>query len=255
MSQFVFGSGVLWGTPTTDSAGNAIANPTPVQFGTLQDVSIDISFENKTLHGQNQFAVAVGRGKGKITGKAKFAQINGLLINSLFFGQTLTAGIINDVYDTAGAAVPATPFSITVTPPGSGTFVADLGVRDAGGLPMVRVASAPATGQYTVSALGVYLFAAADTGKTVFINYQYSASSTTAQKSTVQNVLMGYAPSFRVDLSTPFQGKTMVWTLPNAISTKLTIATKLDDFAMPEFDFEGFADSTGNVLTYAVTDR
>jgi len=255
MSQFVFGSGILWGTPSTDAAGNAVANPTPVQFGTLQDVSVDISFENKTLHGQNQFAVAVGRGKGKITGKAKFAQMNGLLLNSLFFGQTMTAGIISDVYDTTGSAIPASsPYTITPTAPSSGTWSADLGVRDATGLPMVRVASAPAAGQYSVAA-GVYTFASADQGKTVFINYQYTASSTTAQKSTVQNVIMGYAPSFKVDLYTPFQGKSLILTLNNAISTKLTIATKLDDFAMPEFDFEGFADGSGQVMTYALTER
>jgi hypothetical protein len=255
MSQFVFGSGILWGTPSTDAAGNAIANPTPVQFGTLQDVSLDVSFENKELHGQNQFAVAVGRGKGKISGKAKFAQINGLLLNSLLFGQTMTAGIVSDVYDTTGAAIPATgPYTITPTVPSSGTWSVDLGVRDSSGLPMIRVASAPATGQYSVTA-GVYTFASADAGKTVFVNYQYTATSTGAQKSTVQNVIMGYAPSFRVDLFTPFQGKSMIWTLPKAISTKLTIATKLDDFAMPEFDFQGFADDSGNVLSYAVSER
>lgn len=255
MSQFVFGSGILWGTPTADASGNAIANPTPVQFGTLQDVSLDISFENKELFGQNQFAVAVGRGKGKIAGKAKFAQINGSLFNSLFFGQTLTAGLINDVYDMNGAAVPeSSPYTITPTVPGSGTWSQDLGVRDANGLPMTRVASAPIAGQYSVSA-GIYTFAAADSGKTVFINYQYTAISTTAQKGTVSNVLMGYAPSFRVDLAVPFAGKSMIWTLPNAISTKLTIATKLDDFALPEFDFSGFADASGNVLTYSVSDR
>jgi hypothetical protein len=255
MSQFAFGSGILWGTPSLDAAGNAIANPTPVQFGTLQDVSLDVSFENKTLHGQNQFPVAVGRGKGKISGKAKFAQLNGSLINSLLFGQTLSAGLIADVYDTTGTSVPASsPYTVTPTVPGSGTWSQDLGVRDANGLPMTRVASLPTTGQYSVAA-GVYTFAAADTAKTVFINYQYTTTSTTAQKSTVQNVLMGYAPSFRIDLSMPFQGKSMIWTLPNAISTKLTIATKLDDFTMPEFDFEGFADSSGNVLTYSLTDR
>ena len=255
MSQFVFGSGILWGTAQTDAAGSLLATPTPIQFGTLQDVSLDVSFENKTLHGQNQFPVAVGRGKGKVTGKAKFAQINGTLLNNLFFGQTLTSGVIADVYDTAGTTVPAsTPYTVTPSAPGSGTWSVDLGVRDANGLPMTRVASAPTSGQYSVSA-GVYSFAAADSGKVVFINYQYTASSTTAQKSTVQNVLMGYAPSFRVDLATPFQGKSVIWTLPNAISTKLTFATKLDDFAMPEFDFEGFADSAGNVLTYATSDK
>ena len=255
MSQFVFGSGILWGTPSTDSAGNAVSNPTPVQFGTLQNVSLDIAFENKTLHGQAQFPVAVGRGKGKVSGKASFAQINGSLFNSLFFGQTLNTGLVSDVYDTTGAEIPASsPYTIEPTVPASGTWTQDLGVRDANGLPMTRVASSPSTGQYAVTD-GEYTFASADAGARVFINYQYTASSTGARKSTIQNVPMGYAPAFRVDLYVPFQGKSMIWTLPNAISTKLTIATKLDDFAMPEFDFEGFADSAGNVLTYSTSER
>lgn len=255
MSQYAFGSGILWGTPTTDSTGAAVSNATPIQFGTIQEVSLDISFENKTLHGQNQFPVAVGRGKGKISGKAKFAQINGLLLNNLFFGQTLNAGIVGDVYDTTGTLIPASsPYTITPTVPSSGTWTTDLGVKDANGVPYVRVASSPATGQYSVSA-GVYTFASADTGKQVFISYQYTATSTTAQKSTVANQLMGYAPSFRIDLLLPYNGKQMVWTLPNAISTKLSLATKLDDFTVPEFDFEGFADASGNVLTYSTTDK
>lgn len=254
MSQYAFGSGVLWGTPSTDSAGNAVSNPTPIQFGVLQEVSLDVSFENKTLHGQNQFPVAVGRGKGKISGKAKFAQLNGSLLNSLLFGQTLNAGIIGNVANNVTTVPASSPYTVTVTPPSSGTWSADLGVEDATGIPMTRVASAPATGQYSVAA-GVYTFAAADTGKQVSISYQYTATSTTAVKSTVTNQLMGYAPSFRVDLYLPFNGKQVIWTLPNAISNKLSIATKLDDFTVPEFDFEGFADASGNVLTYSITDR
>lgn len=256
MSQFVFGAGILWGTPLSDSGGNAIVTPTPVIFGTMQDCSLDFSFDVKELFGQNQFAVAVGRGKGKITGKAKVAQMNGTLINSLLFGQTLSNGIISDVYDTTGAVIPGTPYAITPTVPASGTWFADLGVRDSNGLPMTRVISSatPVTGQYKVTA-GIYTFAAADTTNTVFISYQYTATSTTAVKSTVQNVPMGYAPSFKVDLMMPYNGKTVIFTLPNAISTKMSFATKLDDFMVPEFDFSGFADSSGNVVTYALTDR
>ena len=63
MTQNVFGAGVLWATPTTDAYGNTIANPTPVQFGIAQEVSVDVSFDTKMLYGQNQFPVAVGRGK------------------------------------------------------------------------------------------------------------------------------------------------------------------------------------------------
>lgn len=254
MAQYVFGSGVLWGTPTTDANGALIVNPTPVQFGTMQDVSLDINFDTKQLYGNLQFPVAVGRGKGKISGKAKAAQMNGSLINSLFFGQTLTNGIVDNFYDTTGQAIPLTPFTITVTPPSSGTWSQDLGVRDANGTPMSRVASAPTTGQYSVAA-GVYTFAAADTGLTVFISYQYTATSTSAVKSTVLNLQMGYAPSFRVDLSMPYAGKKLIFTLPNVLSSKMSFATKQDDFMVPEFDFDAYASANGQVLTYAMSEK
>jgi hypothetical protein len=253
MAQYAFGSGILWGTPSTDAYGNTIATPSPVQFGVLQEITIDISFDVKQLYGQNQMPVAVGRGKGKMSGKAKLAQMNGATVNSLFFGQTMTSSIISDVYDTTGSTIPATPFQVTVTPPSSGTWSRDLGVRSSTGVPLTRVASAPATGQYSVAA-GVYTFAAADTGLLVFINYQYTATSTSAKTSNVVNVPMGYAPSFRADLYMPFQGKSMIWSLPNCIASKLSLATKLDDFTVPEFDFEGFADASGNVLTWAFSE-
>ena len=253
MPQYAFGAGALIGTPTQDAFGTAIANPTPIQFGVLQDVSVDMSFDVKELYGQNQFAVAVGRGKGKITGKAKFAQINGLILNSLFFGQTLATGTLTDVIDTTGSVIPGTPFQITPTVPGSGTWAVDLGVKNASGQPMTRVISGPTTGQYSVSA-GVYTFATADAGLTVFISFQYTATSTIARKSTVQNVLMGYAPTFRCDLYSPYGGKALTISLPNCIGTKLTFATKQDDFMIPEFDFSAFADGSGNVMTYSTSE-
>ena len=250
--MFTFGTGVLYGIPTQDANGNAISNPTPIKFGTLQNVSVDISFENKTLYGQNQFPVAVGRGKGKISCKAQFAGLNGATLNSLFFGQTMTTGIIGIVTDTTGTAIPSTPFTITPTVPSSGTWSVDLGVV-MNDIPMTRVASAPTTGQYSVSA-GVYTFAAADTGKLVFINFEYTATSTTATKSTVSNLLMGYAPTFRCELTTPYAGKQGVFTLYNCISSKLTLATKQDDFMVPEFDFDAFSNSSNQVFNWALSE-
>ena len=57
-----FGTGILYGIPLTDAAGNAISNGTPVQFGQLQDIAIDLSFDEKMLYGASQFPIAVGRG-------------------------------------------------------------------------------------------------------------------------------------------------------------------------------------------------
>jgi hypothetical protein len=74
-TSVAFGSGVLIATPSG-------ANATPVQFGALQDVSLDFSFASKQLFGQYQFPIAFARGEGKITGKAKFANIDGPLYNN-----------------------------------------------------------------------------------------------------------------------------------------------------------------------------
>ncbi len=44
-----FGSGRLYATRTD------IANSTPLEFGVLQGVDIDLSFTTKAIMGQNQF--------------------------------------------------------------------------------------------------------------------------------------------------------------------------------------------------------
>jgi hypothetical protein len=253
MPLYGFGAGALWGTPLTDANGNAIANPSPLLFGVLQNVSVDISADIKELYGQNQFAEAVARGKAKISCKAQFGRINGKLLNDLFFGQTLVSSIVADYYDTTGSVIPATPFQITPTIPSSGTWSRDLGVRDQNGNPMTRVASAPATGQYSV-ATGIYTFAAADTGLTVFISFAYTATGAAAKNSTVLNIAMGNAPSFRCDLSDGYSGGQTALSLFKCISTKLSFATKQDDFLIPEMDFSAFANPAGQVLQWGTSE-
>ena len=108
--MFHFGSGTLWGYPV---AGNLAANPTPIKFGTLQDINLEISGALKELYGQNQFAEAVARGKCKITGKAKFAQIVGKHVNDLFFGQTMNSGQKLTALDEAQPVPSGSPYTIT----------------------------------------------------------------------------------------------------------------------------------------------
>jgi hypothetical protein len=244
---FGFGSGVVWGTPLLDAFGNSNATPTPVLLGVLQDISVDFSGDLKELYGQNQAPVAIARGKMKITGKAKWAQVSMSAIASLYFGQAVTTALVSDVYDMTGATIPATPFTITPTVPSSGTWSFDLGVRDTAGNNYTRVASGPTTGQYSVTA-GAYLFAAADTGKTVFISFQYTATSTTAKTSLIANLPMGYAPTFRTDFFNGFHGNAQTMTLFNCVASKFSLATKLDDFVTQELDFGAFADSAGRLV-------
>ncbi|ODQ34557.1 hypothetical protein BGV65_12300 [Burkholderia ubonensis] len=246
--QTLFGAGAMWGTPLTDAVGNPVSNPTPVRFGVAQEISIDIDFSTKELYGTLQFPVAVGRGTAKISGNIKNAQINGRAWASLFFGQSMTTGIFADVLDTTGSLIPMTgPYTITPTVPGSGTWAADLGVLDTNGNPMQVVASAPASGQYSVSA-GVYTFAAADDGKRVFINFQYTGTSTTAPDLLVTSQPLGYTPTFALDVYLPYQGSSVTAHLFNAVASKLAIQTKLDDFVIPQMDYTAFADAQNRVM-------
>jgi len=247
MPVYQFGSGTLFATPLT-TIGNAAANPTPTQFGSLQDVSLDISFDTKELYGMYQFPDMIARGKGKITGKAKFARVNGKQLNDLFFGQTVSAGQTLAQLDQA-ASVPASPFQITITPPNSGTFVEDQGVRYAStGEPLTRVASGPTQGQYTLSG-AQYTFASADNGANILISYTYSVSATGATVA-VTNQLMGFAPNFSCVLRELFNSQQTNVKLYACIASKLTRATKQDDFLIQEFDFSAFANSAGKVIDF-----
>lgn len=237
--KIMFGSGSLFGV-------NSVANSTPARFAALQGVSVDIAFSVKELFGQNNFPITVARGTGKITCKATNATFQARAFNDLFFNNTLQNGNkLMVVLDEAGV-IPSTPFTITVT--NGATFAADLGVVDVlTGSLMQRVAAAPITGQYSVNvATGAYLFAAADTAKAVRISYQYNV---VAGGSTIiiAQQLIGVAPKFKTVLSTKYDGQQVDLQLNACVATKLSFATKQEDFAMPDFEFSCFADDSGEV--------
>lgn len=237
--MFEFGSGTLWGVPIAGTA----PNPTPMKFGTLQDVSLDISGDIKQLYGQKQFPEAVARGKCKITGKAKFAWINGKQLNDLFFGQTLGTGMVNVNLDEPKTIATGAISALT----NAATFLQDFGVRYAAtGLPLTRVASAPVQGQYSVSG-STYTFATADNNAQILVSYTNTAAATGVQAN-IKNQLMGFAPTIQVLLETVYNNNQFSVLLYAAVASKLTFATKQEDFIVPEFDFEAFANAAGQII-------
>jgi hypothetical protein len=184
----------------------------------------------------------VARGKCKITGKAKFASINGKMLNDLFFGQPLVAGMKKVALDETGTIATA-----AVTVVNSAQFVQDWGVRySVTGLPLTKVASAPAIGQYSVAA-GVYSFNASENGTVVLISYTFNAAATGTQLN-ITNQLMGFAPTIQVLLENVYNGNQFNVLLYSVVASKLSFATKQEDFIIPEFDFEAFANAAGQVI-------
>ena len=240
--MYSFGSGVLIGTRTD------IVGATPVNFGLVQEVTIEEAASVKELYGQFQHPIAIARGTIKTTGKAKVARISGLAFASLFYGVTPVAGQVATAFAEAAVVGVSAPYS--ATPANSAAFGDDAGVVYAAtGLPLIKVASTPAVGQYALSA-GVYSFASGDAGKAVLLTYTYAITGS-GQKFAVTNQLTGTTPTFQAQFFTTFQGQAVSLKLNMCTSSKLSFQTKLEDFVVPEFDFSCFADSTGTVMTWS----
>jgi hypothetical protein len=241
--MLVFGSGNLYGI-------NSAANSTPRKLGNLQDVSFDFSYELKQMYGQNNIAIDLRRGKGKIGGKAKYSNLNGAAINDLFFSQTATTGLLQSSVSEAGTIPSSTAYTVTAV--NSATWTTDLGVVYAAtGLPFSKVASGPTVGQYSVAA-GVYTFAAADAGQGVLIDYLYTATTGGTQIA-INNQLMGTTPFFMGVFTANVGGKIVTLQLNSCTSSKLTLATKLDDYTIPEFDFDAMANAAGSIGILSIT--
>jgi hypothetical protein len=243
--MYSFGSGVLIGTRTD------IINATPVNFGLVQEVTIDETATVKELYGQFQYPIALARGTIKTTGKAKVARISGLALANLFYGVTPVAGQLATSFAEVAAVPGVSPY--TVMPANAATLADDGGVIYAAtGLPLIKVAATPTVGQYMLAA-GVYSFNAGDAGKALLLTYTYTIAAS-GQKFAVTNQLAGTTPTFAAQFFTTFQGQNVSLKLNACSSSKLAFQTKMEDFVIPEFDFSCFADPTGTVMTWSFTE-
>jgi hypothetical protein len=93
-----------------------------------------------------------------------------------------------------------------------GIFFGQTGGDDAG-KQLTRVASSPVTGQYTVSDLGVYVYAAADAGKPIYRNYVYSVA--TGQSTTIYNRDAGAGAEYGVIITSAlYTGNIATYDIP-----------------------------------------
>lgn len=238
-----FGAGFIYTSPVSGS-GNPAPNPTPVPIGIVQNVKFTISGDIKELFGSNQYPVDTAVGKRSIKGSFEFGQLTNNILSQLFFGDAVTTGVLATVTDPT-AAIPATPFQITVA--NAAHFVTDYGVINAAtGVSLARVSSGPTAGEYSVNTgTGVYTFSSADNVSGVQVSITYSWTDSTAGDTMVAgNHAMGYGPIIALNVIFPYDAPTpggMGFLFPNCRLGKVDVTTKLDDYSMFSTDFEAFA--------------
>lgn len=246
--QLVFGIGALWGNRSdTPNIG-------PDQFAILQNNEVDFSFEVKELYSQLGFPVDIARGKGKITGKAKMARIFAALYADLFFGSTTSSGETTVSEDEV-----ATPATNQYTVANAATFAADLGVyyNSGGRLRFTYTTGAPSTGQYNVGSNGVYTFATADVSQSIALSYVYTVAGV-GKSITIANNFMGFTPTFvgtfYQNRSTSGSSGQLTLRLNECVSSRLTFPSRIDDYAIPDFDFNAFSAGNNVIGTLSTTE-
>ena len=258
--MFVFGSGVLIATPQGPtpyaapfgSAANLYTSP--INVGLVNEVSLDIKAPTKKLYGQNSFPVAIGIGTRSLSGKAKLARISGKALGTCFFGYTPATGETLTQFGENVSAITSHAYTTT----NSAHWVVDQGITYAStGLPMTQLPSSTSqasltAGQYTCAA-GVYTFSTADSttyaSGGLLVSYTYTASAT-GTGFTVTNPVLGPAIPLSMNLfaADPTTGAQFSMYLYNVLFASLNLQFKLEDFLMPEIDFEAYANAAGNVI-------
>jgi hypothetical protein len=238
----------------TDINGLTIAVPVTRELPLVQEMSIDIDMPTVPLYGENNFAIAVARKGGKISGKIKFAGFNTTPLAMTMAGITGQPTVGGDQITIDEAhTVPATPFQFTISPPNSGVFSKDLGVKynaltpvGTAGVALQRAATATGAGVYAVNeATGIYTFQTTDATALVVVSYRSTVTTGASQLLLAQEPL-GNTPSFELTYSGVYLGSRVNVVLSPVVGSKLALASKLENWNMPELDFEAF-ESTGIV--------
>ncbi len=151
------------------------ANPTPLDLAFITSLKFDVNEEDVELDGDGLDVADSFTSKRTVEGEVEVSEWSAKLLTVVTSGVTTGTGSKKGA--THSAVVPASPYAITV--PQSANWDTDLAVINlTDGKQMTRVASGntPNTGEYKVTA-GVYTFATADQGDTMFIRYRYAAAA------------------------------------------------------------------------------
>src|SRR5574340_239915 len=135
-----------------------VANPSPIHLATVASAAFSEKQATAPLKDADGYTIDSFVTSTDVSGDLSLSDFSNSLLACVSRGVTITSG--QKIGASMAAAIPATPYEITATPPASGTFDMDMGVMDlTAGKAMTVVAATPAAGQYAVNAAtGKYTF-------------------------------------------------------------------------------------------------
>lgn len=230
-------------------------------LGNLKAVKLTMDPTIKTMRGSKQVAMYAGTTEFKFSGSAEFENLSTAILMASGLTQLASGGAaaLSVVPTMDDVSQTITTNTMTITGMTDCLMVRTpvaLGVLPAGS-PMVKVASGPTTGQYSVSG-AVITFAAADVtswaGAKPLVTW-LKAATTDLGKITLINAEMQQTPYLAIESLAVFDGKYRWHQWPRCIATKLPELDGKDDFAKNKLEFEVLADpNTGAIGTISLTE-
>lgn len=223
------------------SRGSAIA--TPRDLLTIQETSFDFKGDIKKLMGEGQYAVDAAVGSTEISMKCKNGQLNPTTFADVYFGKAIANNgesyVKNEVITVAAGAATLAAGALTAQ---------DLGIYNSvTGIQYTRVATAPAAAQYVFGANGALTFNSTENAQVLLASY-IKNDTTTMQSFNTTNELAGTTVTCEAFFHKKFRdGRQFNMHFFNVIIPSLNFAYKLNDYLMPEFTIEAFADSVKGV--------
>jgi hypothetical protein len=228
-----------------------VANPTPVPIASLKGCKVGIKQAKKGFRGNQRDIIDVGDAARDWSIEIENADFRGSAMQLVTPGGTRVAG---GILPAIGEQQTIATAAFTVSQ--SAVFTEDGGVYDlTAGKWLTRVASAPATGQYSGPAAGVYTCAAADNGHIVLAVYSYTPASPVGETTTINNSIQSQSTPFKLRVYNPWvvNGSTRLVGLdfPSVHFEEISLDFKVEDFAAKHL--KGFAsqDMIGTTLTTA----
>jgi hypothetical protein len=247
---FLFGVGDAIFIPTRDADGVSIAVPTPIQLESCTDIGIEKKGDAKKHEGKFQYSLASAMAKRSIE-VSLTCNIHNAKSLSVSTNEAVSQSFVSMFVPTTATALAAT---VTIAPPASGVFKNDMGVRfEVGGDQLVRVASAPAAGQYSlVEATGVYTFAAADVAANLKAYIKYTYTTATGGSSVAEyNRLQGAMPEYSLVMTSgKYRGVQMLFEAPIVSVKDVSQPFKNGDYMAQKITVDVLANmDTGHVFT------
>lgn len=205
-------------------------------LGAVQNVSVNMAADTKTVHDSGTLAIGAGRGAVEITGSFEVAERNSGIID-LWQNPNQISGmdVVDDVASVAALSVVLPQEDIT-------QVIRIVGVRD--GKDFKQVASNPTAGQFSFDVdTSTLTFNTADVNTPIIVKIMRHIES--GVTSYITSELMGTQPYFELKMFSKYNGKYYGFHLYKCVLTSLNEEYVNDDFSKPQADFTAFANDAG----------